>query len=222
MAVNPNPVLSNRNTLYLADSGGGKSQALKQNREIPKAGARVVLFDTNEDHKASRFYEPGRFGRALVAGVRSGRGFRVAYCGSPFLRINGKNFDVHEWFCELVFSLLDGRKMTYIIDEEISGSVNSVNKAPPNYARLMNQCRKFGGVYHGTTQYPTEIPKTVYKGCHVKYVGMQAPETCGYVAKAAGVKAEDLGELVPLEFYVCDSGKVPGDRVRKLKLKYKK
>ena len=213
MASNPNPGLNNRNTLYIARSGGGKSQALKQSPAIPLSGVLVLLYDPNEDHRANRYTTKAGFGRAVLAAIKSGRGCRVAYVG-------GFGESDHEWFCQFVFSVLDGRRLTYVIDEELGAAGERTGKAARHHARLMNQGRKFGLVYHGVVQFPTELPKTVYRNCEVKYVGPLDNDTATRIAREVGIPAAKISAQKPLQFWVSDPAH--GFEPRQIQLTYKK
>lgn len=198
MAQNPDGSRPNRNTLYIGGSGAGKSQALKQNPEIPKRGVRVLLYDPNEDHRARRYQSKAQFGRAVLREIKRGGGFRIAYCG-------GDSEADHEWFCDFVWQLLDGGIETYVIDEELGGSGQRSGAAAPKHARLMNQGRKYGMVYHGVVQFPTEVPKTVYRNCPVKYCGRQDDiEIAKKLAPMMGLQAEHIYDQPELHFYVRD------------------
>ena len=210
MPSHPDPSLHNRHHLYLGDSGSGKSQAVKQNKGIPNSGARVLLWDPGLDHAGTRFTVCSEFAEAVIQSIRSGKGFRVAF--TPKRR----TVELHEWFCEFVLSVLDGRHSTYVIDEEISRSVNTVSKAPEWFAELMNEGRKYGLRYHGTTQFPQEIPKTIYRNCRVIWAGLQDLQAVTYVATSVGVTPEQISGLKPLEFYVRDKDHVPPLRREKL------
>ncbi len=198
--INENPTLQNRNTLYLGRSGTGKSQALKQNAEVPETGARVVLFDPNCDHAAHRYASRSDFARALARANSSGKGFRVAYTGdaSP---------DVHEWWCQCVLAVLDGERRTFVLDEEIASSCSRPGTADPYFRRLLNQGRKYGMRYHGTSQRPQEIPKTAYENCPVLYVGALKQHSARYLAREIGVSADEVAALEPLTFYRLDENR---------------
>jgi len=210
---NERPDLPNRNALYLGRSGAGKSQALKQNPDIPAQGARVVLFDPNCDHAAHRFTSRADFARALARAEQSGQGYRIAYSGeaSP---------DIHEWWCECLLSVLDGEKLTYVIDEEIASSCSRAGTADPAYRRVLNQGRKYGMRYHGTSQRPQEIPKTAYENCQILWCGALKQHSARYVAKELGVDAEVIANLPNLEFLRLDEAK--GREVSRIKLTYRK
>lgn len=200
MASNPNGKLPNRNTLYLGRSGTGKSQALKQNPEIPKAGVKVLLYDPNEDHRADRFRTKAAFGRAVLRGVKSGKQFRLAYTG-------GTCEADHEWFCRLVFSLLDGRKLLYVIDEELGAAGQRTGAAAPGHAKLMNQGRKYGLRYHGVVQFSQEVPKTVYRNCEIKYVGNLETKAAKEIAQELDIDWREIASLPALTFWVKDPAK---------------
>lgn len=210
---NEKPDLPNRNALYLGRSGAGKSQALKQNREIPASGARVVLFDPNCDHPAHRYAERAAFARALAAADASGKGYRIAYTGAA-------SPAVHEWWCECVMAVLDGNKPTFVIDEEIASSCTRAGTADPSFRRLLNQGRKYGMRYHGTSQRPQEIPKTAYENCLVLWVGALKQHSAKYLARELGVAPEVIAGLENLEFFCLDETKAR-EPVR-VKLKYKR
>jgi len=212
MAINPNTTLSNKNTLYLACSGGGKSQALKQNREIPANGARVVMWDIDHDHRGQHFDTLEQFRRALITALKSGRGFRVAYSGEDTV-------EAFEAWCRMVWAILDGNKITYVIIEELADVSPSVSKATPEFGRLLRKGRKFGARLHVTSQRSAEIPKTAYTQCPVKWVGQQEAGDVRNMAKIAGVSVSDIEALQPLSYYVKQPG--PDAGVLK-KLRYKR
>lgn len=211
---NPNPVLPNKNTLYIGRSGAGKSQALKQNKDVPKSGVRVVLWDTNEDHKATRFYDMSMFLKALklahINYLKTKKGFRIAFCGDDSI----KNYNT---FCSAVLSMLDGRFLTYVIVEELAAVCLTAQKAPPIPARMMNQGRKYGMIFHGTTQRPQEISKTYFTQCEVLYAGAQTSlAQQKKIADELGVRVADVAALGDLQFYRREKGDL-----KKLQFKYK-
>lgn len=205
---NPNPQLPNRNTLYLACSGGGKSQAVKQNPDIPAAGARVLLFDPHQDHQASRVRGPvAKFaqvvGQGLLVAEQTGRGFRLAWDAEP----TPDNF---EQFCRVVLAALDGRHLTHVIAEEINCYSERSGAAPPMAKRLMNEGRKYGLRFHGTSQKPQEIPKTYYDQCPVKWIGQQkSMRLRKQFAEELGIEPADIAGLNPLEFWIDDGTAAP-------------
>ena len=212
MAINPNTSHANENTLYLACSGGGKSQALMQNKSIPYRAARVLLWDIDEDHRAHRFETMAEFHRAVIAGVRSGRGFRLAFSGHDSV----ENF---ETFCRIVWAALDGKKKTFVIIEELADVSPSVAKATPEFGRLLRKGRKFGARLHITSQRGAEIPKTAYTQCPIKYIGQQEGGDVDRMARIAGVSSGEVSALKPLEFWKKPPGAEPA---KKIKIRYRK
>ncbi len=212
MAVNPNTSHANENTLYLACSGGGKSQALLNNKSIPKRGARVLLWDIDEDHRATRFYTLNDFLKAVISALKTGRGFRIAYSGADTV----ENF---ERFCQICWACLDGNKKTYIIIEELADVSPTTTKATPEFGRLLRKGRKFGAVLHITSQRGAEIAKTAYTQCLTKYVGQQQGSDILKMSQVANVKPSAISELKPLEFWKTQSN---AEKPQKIKIRYTK
>lgn len=212
MARNPNTRWPNEHTLYLAASGGGKSQALYQNPDVPKRGARVVMWDPTPDQPGLHFTSMAKFIRAYRAGIASGRGFRVGFSGNASL----ENYLL---WCEVVWHSLDGRYRTYALVEELSAVSPHAGKAPDEAALLLNQGRKYGLVWHGTTQKPQEISKTYYTETERKWIGRQKGlDNQRKRAAEIGVTQEQIRALENLQFYYDDG---TADAARLVQLKYK-
>lgn len=211
--VNPDPSLPNRCTLYLATMGGGKSQALQQNPAIPKKGARVILWDHAGDHEGLHYTTRRGFVRALRAGIEGGKGFRVAYAGPA-------SVEDFEWWVSVVWRVLDGKYSTYVIVEELAEICPSSGRATPNAAIMLNQGRKFGLHFHGTSQRPQEVAKTYYTNCPVKYIGQQLGiDMQRKMAREIGLRPEQIAALQQLQFYRHDGTANAAELVT---LKYKK
>lgn len=210
--VNPNSALPNCHELYVATSGGGKSVMLRHNlAKLPK-NSRVILWDQADDHAGLHCATKQSFVRALKAGYKSSRGFRIAFNGPATI----ENF---EWFCEVVWSKLDGNHLTHMVVEELSQVSPSINRASPNAEVLLNQMRKYGGIFHGTTQKPQATAKTYYDLCEIKYIGQQKTEAmCRKMASEIGGKPEAIKALQPLNFYF-DDGKAGDPELIKVKFK---
>lgn len=214
MAANPNPKLPNEHTLYLGKSGSGKSQALKQNRALPKRGVRCVLWDVSHDHdKGTTYYSTkNQFITALQRGIKSGRGFRIGWDGdsSPA---------TFEWWASVVWAILDGRKVTYVVIEELARCVETAGKADPNLRKLYNEGRKYGARIHAVSQRSQEIPKTVFNQCERFVIGMQKGPDIKRFAELLDVEPEQVKALKPLQFWFLDeSGAEPAELVQ---LQYK-
>lgn len=200
MAINQNPSLPNRHTGYIACSGYGKSQALKQNSEIPKRGARVLLWDADEDHRATHYTNWKQYVRAVREAMRSGHGFRLAWAGD----VSEEQFEL---FCQLCWICLDGKRPLFIIIEELADVQKSIGKASNWFGQLCRKSRKYNGIMHWTSQRVEEIPKTAVSQSNNFYIGFpndtatkQQVEKLARIARAQG-GAGALYKLEPLQFY---------------------
>jgi hypothetical protein len=209
---NPSTKWPNNHTMYVACSGGGKSQAAMQNPSIPKKGARVILWDQAGDHPGLHFTDRKSFVSALRMGLQRGGGFRIAWAGDD-------DIDTFEWFCSVVWRVLDGRYKTYLMVEELAAVSPSPFKATYWAGKLLNQGRKYGLEFHGTTQFPQEVAKTFYRNCLTKYIGMQLDDDMHRkMGKLVGVPPTAIAALEPLQFYL----RLPTpDPAKLVKLKYK-
>jgi hypothetical protein len=214
MAKNPNAKLANRHSLYLGKSGSGKSQALKQNREVPARGVRHLLWDTSHDHeKGTTYYSnKGEFTKAVKRGILSGRGFRLGWDGDS-------DPQVFEWFCSVVWAILDGSKLTYLTVEELARCVTTVSKAEPQLRKLFNEGRNYGAIIHAVTQRPQEIPKPVYDQTVCFVIGQQKSTNIKRFAEVLDIEPEQIKALKPLEFWFFDESS--GQPATKKQLKYK-
>lgn len=198
MAKNPNTSLPNLNTFYAAMSGGGKSQAVKNQ----KLSNRVLIWDPDEDHKAkARVYSMTDF-MAYLTKHGHKAAFSVAYSGDNSVK-------AFELFCGAVWAVLDGRMRTDVIIEELADVTPTSGKAGEWSGQLIRRIRKYFGVGHYVTQRPAEVPKTIYTQCAVKYIGMQEGDDLQRMAKHAGVDPAILAGLQPLEFIRKENGKDP-------------
>lgn len=209
MAILPDVSLPNRHVLVLARSGGGKSQVLRQGLDMPGPGARVLLWDTAGEHRAQQYETKPAFARAVAAAMGQSRGFRLAFVG-------GIGPECFEWWCRVVWASLDGRVTTWAVAEELSAVCTSVAKAGPSAARLLNQGRKYGLAFVGTSQKPQEIAKTYYDQTAVKWIGPQIGANGARLAREIGVHVDDVAGLSELEFFRFD-----GARAEKRRVKYR-
>lgn len=213
MASNPNPKHPNQHSLYLGKSGSGKSQALKQNKTLPKRGVRCLLWDTSHDHEKGTTYYSNKaeFTKAVKRGVLSGKGFRIGWDGDS-------DPSVFEWFCSVAWAILDGGKLTYVVIEELARCVTTVSKADPQLRKLYNEGRKYGAIIHAVTQRPQEIPKTVYDQTERFVIGQQKSTNIKRFAEVLDIPQEQIKGLKPLEFWFFDESN--GQPASKIQLKY--
>lgn len=189
--INENVHHKNEHTLYLAETGHGKSSCMKKCSGIPASGARVVLYDPNRDHPAHRFDTLPGFFRALARGHASGRGFRISYTGRGGVA-------VFEKVCEAVRAILDGNKRTYFVVEEY-GSVSSPypiqpEKHPAHYD-LWTQGRKYGLIIHAASQRPQNISKDALENAGRIYAGGMGSRAAKSVNAETDIPAETLKGL---------------------------
>ena len=213
--VNPDPSKPARHTLYLATTGGGKSQAVRQNPVIPWAdkSSRIIMWDQAGDYPGLHCDTRQGFVRALKKGLVSGGGVQVAFAGVATV----ENW---EWWCEVCWSVLDGRYDTHMIAEELSAVCAGAGKATPNAAVLLNQSRKYGGIFHGVSQKPQEVAKTFYDQAAFKWIGQQKGVAMQRrMAAEIGVTQQDIAGLEELQFFVDDGS---ARRPELVKLKYRK
>lgn len=200
---NPRPELPNRHTLAIGLTGSGKSQVMKQKAPIPKSGARVVLFDPSRDHSKGVHYYSNRaqFARALIEANARGKGFRIGYDGvrSP---------EIYDWWCGCCIALLDGKKELYMMTEELAGVSLHSGRAMTNHRFLLNESRKYGGVYCATTQFPARISKDVYDNAGTIFFGKTAPRLQSQFSADFGLEPVEFKNLQNLEFLRWEGGKV--------------
>lgn len=192
MAKNPNTKLPNRHCFVGAKTGGGKSQ-LMRNEIVPRQGVRAIFWDVDHDHKCQRFSDKGAFIRALKAADASGKPYRIGWSGDD----GPETFD---WFCGLVWALLDGHHDTWCICEEMA-DLGMGQKIPGPLRKLMVRGRKYGLIMVVTTQRCQEIPKALITQPANRYIGLHEDQDAHYMQRATGIKAVDLEAIKPLTFY---------------------
>lgn len=210
---NPNSSLVSQHALYVAYTGGGKSVLLRNHLAQLGRDARVILWDQPEDHTGLHCDTKQKFIKALKAARKRGGGYRIAFSGMA-------DIANYEWFCEVVWSILDGGHLTYMVVEEVAGVSPNANEASPNAKRLMYEGRKYGLVFMGTTQKPQATSKTYYDMCAIKYIGQQKTiKMCKRMAEEIGMDDPNvIRSLEPLEFF-HDDGTVR--EPQKIKAKYR-
>jgi DNA helicase HerA-like ATPase len=199
----PNPSLPNKHELYLGMTGSGKSQALAQNKAIPSAGGNVILWDQAGDHAGVHYSNRADFLAAVVRGVQAGRGFRIAFAGE-------QSVENYEWWWQVVWSVLDGKRQTWAIVEELAAVCPSSGRATPNAAFALNQGRKYGLIFHGASQRPADVAKTYYDNCNTRWIGQQrSPALQRRFAEDLGITPGEVAALEPLQFYRDTGAAVP-------------
>lgn len=200
LARNENTSHFNKSSLYVACTGGGKSQCLSQNKAIPKNNCRVFLWDPDHDHKSTRVHGKAAYKAAVIGGIKSGRGFRLSFVS------DAGDVDDFEWFCALAWAALDGEYISYVIIEELASVTETASKATKNFGLLLNRGRKYGAQLHITTQRGSEISKTAYIQCQNTYIGIQRGNDVKKMAEKGGVTRDQILSLKPLQFWFSNGG----------------
>lgn len=212
--INPVDGHPNRHTLIIGCSGSGKSQFLVGGKLVPEGqGVRLIMWDDVGRLKGNYYRTRAGFLKALRAALVKGGGFRIGY-GGP------QTPEEFEWWCSVCWAILDGKKTTYMVAEELAAVSPNAGRAPPMAGMLLNQSRKYGGIFIGTTQRPEEVSKTYFTQAGIKVIGQQnSPAMVRKAATWAGVTEQQIRDLQPLSFYRNEGGASGGQLV---KVRYKK
>ncbi|NVJ59779.1 MAG: hypothetical protein HWE27_05275 [Gammaproteobacteria bacterium] len=208
MARNPNESIKARHVLYCAGTGGGKTTALHRAHEmglIPKHED-VIIFDTYATftklggRRVFKAKTCKAFYHNLIKLRRQSKPFVLALVGKRTLQ-------EFEFFQKVAWALADGNRPLHIINEELIRFVTSVSKADGQLGENYQGGRKFGLVCHSVFQRGQEVPKSVLRGSQIKWVGKQDDYTdAEYWSKKIDIPADDIAQLVDLEYYVKRAG----------------
>lgn len=169
MARNPDNKRPNKHTLVLGTSGSGKTRWLTKNADIAQCH-RVLLWDPEHDHYALHCQTRAEFVRTVKAALVSGKKFRIAY--EPHI-VTPEEFD---WWCSIVWAVLDGDHDTAVIVEEIADVVKA-GSAPINWGFLTRKGRKYGLRLFPVSQRPQQVDKTTVGQCPYKFAGALETDT---------------------------------------------
>lgn len=210
MAKNPNQELPNKHVIYIATSGAGKSQALGANPDYQQA-KRVLLWDTHQDFKATRFSTIAELARAVKAAESKNINFRYAYSGP-------RKDSAFNHFCRIVWAIADGNKLLRVVIDELADVTGGPGKERGPLGELLRGGRKFGLIVHCTATRAAEIPKTIFTQSKIKYVGIQdSISDAKTMADVLMIKPDNILNLENLQFYRKESNK-PAEKIQ---IKYK-
>lgn len=200
MAVNPNNRHAGRHALFLGMTGSGKSVMMRQELRKRRSG-RVIYWDTNREHSAT--YASSR-GEWLALLQRLAAGERLGAIGyAPAVPTPAE----WQWFSRSVWAVLDGKRETLVVAEEMAAVCKGSGKAQDAAGILINQGRKYGLVFWGTSQRPQEIEKTYYTNAAFVFVGQQSGAAMQRkMADEVGVTPADIASLKKLEFWKRSPG----------------
>lgn len=171
---------------------------------VPESG-RVLLWDTNDDHKADfRTGRMSQFIRAVASAERSGRPYRIAYNG------DGAPHIFEQW-AQLAWTVLDGSVPHYLIIEEYSDCCRGPGlldyKKDHYHRKLWTQGRKYGGIIHCTSQRPQLISKDSLGNAGVIWAGHMDTAAADRIGKEIDVPYRELMACRVGEFYCREEGK---------------
>lgn len=213
---NPRPERPNKGCLYLAKPGGGKSQAMKQNPYLPKSGVRTLLIDPAHDQNLPGtvyISDRAEYARHVAKAVARGAGFRLAYDGP-------RSPEIAEWWFQVAWAIADGRRDTYLLIEELARICPNPGEAPYWHNLTLEEGRKYGLIYHATSQRPQSITKTAYHNVNNYLIGVQHQSNAKTMAELADVDVNDIKSLQEMQFFTNHPW--PRHQSRKLQLKYQK
>lgn len=190
MAINENQKLDNHSRMFLGATRSGKSVALKQLIELSikesKCPARVILWDPDRDHKASKHITNwAEFVRTTNAALKSGKEYRLAWAGSAS-RFN-------DW-CDQVWDMLNGDHTIHIVIEELADVAGS-GKATDSFGTLLRRAGKYNGRLMMVSQRPQEIPKTAYTQVDDVIIAKVKPIDANYIAKSLSIDAQAIMDI---------------------------
>lgn len=142
----------------------------------------------------------------MISAERSGRGYRIAYAGE------GGDVDLFEDVCAAVWSYLDGGRETHFIAEEYGAACEGAGpiqiKRHPYHKRLWQEGRKYGLIWHATSQRPQSISKDALENAGVIWAGNMGLNAAKRVGQEIDKRPDELRDLQIGEFYRWDiSGK---------------
>lgn len=189
MAVNPVESNENRHSLFIGQSGSGKTYTMANHPWVTRRGARVIVWDPYESHRATYFSSQRGFARALAGALKSGKGFRIGLSVQPTQA-------AFEFWARCYWASLDGTKTTIGLVEELA-DVAQPGKALPAWGQCIRVGRKFGAVIMAATQRPQEIDKTLFTQASRKWCGYVAAYDQPYCERHVGLERGALATIEP-------------------------
>lgn len=211
MASNPDEGLANLHNVYVASSGGGKTQAMAANIRAVK-GKRILCWDTHASFKGLVCKSLPDFGRALIK-YEDSQEFCICYQGKG----GSANFSL---FTAMLLEFARGDKITYALIDEVADCTDSIGKDRSGFGELLRGGRKFGLRIHSTAVSVAEVPNTVWRESKTKWIGQQDNQSDLKRCADALVDSstDDIQALKPLHFIV----KHPDNTIALVAVGYKK
>lgn len=191
MAVNINESLDAKHVCIAADTGGGKTAAVKL---LGVCGDHVAIFDIYGNYRYDgrkttkgkfnglggrrvyTFTNRHDFAKNFIEAWKSGLPFVVAYNPQPDCILNSEELLKFrraelDWFSGLMWQALDGNRELYIAIEELAKLVQTVGKDSSSTGELATGGRAFGAILVTVFQRKQEVPKTIWNMSPVKIIG---------------------------------------------------
>ncbi|GHE87431.1 hypothetical protein [Thalassotalea profundi] len=224
MAININESLSAEHVCIAADTGGGKTAAVKL---LGVCGDCVAIFDLYGNYRFDgrkgkvnkfnglggrevfTFHDRKSFSKAFISAWRSGKKFVLAYNPVSQKPLNQKEMlefrrQELDFFGGLMWAALDGKRKLYIAIEELAKLVSTTGKDSSIIGEIATGGRAFGGVLVTVFQRKQEVPKTIWN--------MSPNKIIGALDTKADIKAMNEATDAPIECL---------NHVSKLNAKYK-
>lgn len=212
MPDKPNESLSNNHTIFVASSGGGKTQAMVQKIKQIKGKKRLICWDTHASFKGKKLKNIIELVEELIKNYDNDD-FCICYQGKG----GEQNF---KKFTDMIWEFARGDKITHVVVDELADCTESIGKDRTGFGNLLRGGRKFGLVVYSTAVSVAEIPNTVWRESRTKYIGQQ--DNMSDIKRCAdaliGVDQKDIKSLKPLEFLIKSSD----NKVSKEVINYKK
>ncbi|MCC4238131.1 type IV secretory system conjugative DNA transfer family protein [Vibrio anguillarum] len=201
--INNNNKLDNNHAYVVGMSGSGKSSLAK--KLLIQATDQVAIYDPKREYdgrlcgRVVRVYTNlFDFGKAIIAGRKTNRGFKIAYRpkeSSP------KDFDS---FCRVVWSVGNGKhkKALKVICEEVAENSTSAGKATGYHGKLLRLGRSYNIHTINLFQRGQEVSKTIIDNCEYGYVMLQKTDKSRkYLEDMTGISVADQKKLKKFEYY---------------------
>lgn len=217
MAKRKNEDHPNRHCAYVATSGFGKGNAIRNHPLYTKRTKRMIGWDPHEDFQLFEYRARSlrEFYDELLSQAKEGKRISIA------LTMEKGSAEAVEIMCNMIWQILDGKYTTVFIYDEAASTDNKVAKAAEGLGTLAREGRKFGLVMLVAATRFQEISKTLFSGCSTKYMGAADYKDAKAVGDTIGVSKEDIAALGIGEFYEYKIGPAPATKV-KMRLKKEK
>lgn len=175
---------------YFGSSGSGKTFNIKKDIEKYE---RALAFDPEGAFNQQDGFICTTSRADFYKLARESTNIKLTYQGNGH-----KDFN---WWCRLVFALLDARRPCAIVVDELAG-VTTVSKAPPHWHAILTRARKYNGHVFAGAQSPTEIDKTLMRQKNRLFIGyLERPDDHAYMSRETSIPLDEFINLRPAPHY---------------------